>query len=29
MFEQEGGNEYFEMENELYQRGYLHAMDDV
>ena len=29
MFEQEGGNEEIEKENELYQRGYLHAMDDV
>ena len=27
MFAQEGPNEEFE--NELYQRGYLHAMDDV
>ena len=29
MFEQEGGNEEFERETEQYQRGYLHAMDDV
>ena len=29
MFEQEGGNEEFEREKEQYQKGYLHAMDDV
>ena len=29
MFEQEGKNEEFERETEQYQRGYLHAMDDV
>ena len=29
MFEQEGGNEEFEKETKQYQRGYLHAMDDV
>ena len=29
MFAQEDGNEEFERETEQYQRGYLHAMDDV
>ena len=29
MFAQEYGNEEFERESEQYQRGYLHAMDDV
>ena len=29
MFEQEGGDEEFGKETEQYQRGYLHAMDDV
>ena len=29
MFAQEDASEEFEMENEQYQRGYLHAMDDV
>ena len=29
MFSQEDGNEEFERELEQYQRGYLHAMDDV
>ena len=29
MFAQEGGNEDFEKESKQYQRGYLHAMDDV
>ena len=29
MFSQEDGNEEFERESEQYQRGYLHAMDDV
>ena len=29
MFAQEDGNEEFERESEQYQRGYLHAMDDV
>ena len=29
MFSYEGGNEDFEKESEQYQRGYLHAMDDV
>ena len=29
MFAQEDGNDDFEKELEQYQRGYLHAMDDV
>ena len=29
MFAQEDGNEDFERESEQYQRGYLHAMDNV
>ena len=29
MFEQEGGDEEFGKERDRYQRGYLHAMDDV
>ena len=29
MFAQEDGNEEFERESEQYERGYLHAMDDV
>ena len=29
MFANEGGKDDFEKESEQYQRGYLHAMDDV